>query len=185
MIPKIKEIIIVEGRSDTAAVKRAVDAQTIETHGFGISGETWSLIQKAYDDMGIVILTDPDFAGEQIRRNLLKRFPHAKHAHVSSADAAKSGAAGVSGVEFATPAAIAEAIEKAKARVETASETFTYEDMMELGLTGGEHASDRRMAAGRHLGIGYGNTRSFLSKLNKFGVTRGELNEAVLAIGDS
>ena len=35
---KIKEAIVVEGRDDTIAVKRAVDGLTIETHGFGIDG---------------------------------------------------------------------------------------------------------------------------------------------------
>ncbi|MBR5489075.1 MAG: ribonuclease M5, partial [Firmicutes bacterium] len=44
----VKEIIVVEGRDDTAAIKRAVDANTIETHGFGIRKETWDLIEKAY-----------------------------------------------------------------------------------------------------------------------------------------
>ena len=32
----IKEAIIVEGRDDTAAIRRAVSAMTIETHGFGM-----------------------------------------------------------------------------------------------------------------------------------------------------
>ena len=30
---KIKEFIVVEGKDDTAAVKKSVDAITIETHG--------------------------------------------------------------------------------------------------------------------------------------------------------
>jgi len=37
---KLKEIIVVEGRDDTTAVKRAVDADTIETNGSAISMET-------------------------------------------------------------------------------------------------------------------------------------------------
>ena len=45
---KIEEVIVVEGRDDTAAVKRAIDGLTIETHGFGIRRETWALIEKAY-----------------------------------------------------------------------------------------------------------------------------------------
>ena len=51
---KIKEAIVVEGRDDTAAVKRAADALIIETHGFGIKKETWNLIQKAYENKWIV-----------------------------------------------------------------------------------------------------------------------------------
>lgn len=33
---KIKEIIVVEGKDDTVAIKRAVDADTIETNGSAI-----------------------------------------------------------------------------------------------------------------------------------------------------
>ena len=57
---KIEEVIVVEGRDDTAAVKRAIDGLTIETHGFGIRRETWALIEKAYREKGIIIFTDPD-----------------------------------------------------------------------------------------------------------------------------
>jgi ribonuclease M5 len=46
----IKEIIVVEGRDDEAAVKRAVDAETIATHGFGIRAETLARIAKAYQN---------------------------------------------------------------------------------------------------------------------------------------
>ena len=45
---RIKEAIVVEGRDDTAAVKRAAECLVIETHGFGIKKETWNLIEKAY-----------------------------------------------------------------------------------------------------------------------------------------
>ena len=72
---KIKEIIVVEGRDDTAAIKRAVDAQTIETHGYGIKKQTWKLIEKAYRERGIIIFTDPDYAGMEIRRRLTEAFP--------------------------------------------------------------------------------------------------------------
>ena len=34
MKPKIKEIIIVEGKDDIAAVKHAVDAHVIAVHGY-------------------------------------------------------------------------------------------------------------------------------------------------------
>ena len=61
---KIEEVIVVEGRDDTAAVKRAIDGLTLETHGFGIRRETWALIEKAYRETGIIIFTDPDYAGD-------------------------------------------------------------------------------------------------------------------------
>ena len=72
---KIKEIIVVEGRDDTDAIKKSVDAVTIETHGYGITKATWELIEKAYKEKGIIVFTDPDHAGEQIRRRILEKFP--------------------------------------------------------------------------------------------------------------
>ena len=46
-LPKIREILVVEGRDDTAAIKKSVDAITIETHGYGITNKTWKLIEEA------------------------------------------------------------------------------------------------------------------------------------------
>ena len=59
----VKEVIVVEGRDDTAAIKRAIDADTIETHGFGIRRTTWELIENASRERGIIIFTDPDYSG--------------------------------------------------------------------------------------------------------------------------
>jgi len=180
MTKEIKEIVVVEGKDDSAAVRRAVSAETIETHGFGIKKETWELIGKAYHEKGIIILSDPDFAGEEIRRRLTERFPKAKHAYLISNDAEKDGDIGI---ENAPAQAIKEALFKAKAEFEDFTETFTYEDMRRAGLTGGKGASLLRARTGKFLGIGYGNTGSFLHKLNKYGVTMEELHEAILACG--
>lgn len=68
MEKRIKEIIVVEGRDDAAAVRRAIDADVIAIHGFGIDRETWTELELAYKKRGLIILTDPDHAGEQIRK---------------------------------------------------------------------------------------------------------------------
>jgi len=181
----VKEIIVVEGRDDSAAIKRSVSAETIETHGFGIREETWAQIEKAYLKQGIIIFTDPDFSGEQIRKRLAERFPKAKHAYLMLSDAAKNGDIGV---ENADAEAILEAIQKAKASLagpEDTAQTFTYEDILKFGLTGAKGASEKRAKVCKILGIGYGNTKSFLNKINQYGVTTEELNEAILACGHS
>ena len=108
---KIKEVIVVEGKDDTAAVKAAVDAETIETHGFGMSDSMWTKIDAAYRSCGIIVLTDPDFAGEQIRKKILARYPDAGQAYLPQKDALKKGDIGV---ENAKPEAIREALSKAR-----------------------------------------------------------------------
>ena len=165
----IKEIIIVEGRDDENAVKRAKNADIISTHGFGISKETWELIEKAYEDRGIIILTDPDFSGEVIRKKLNERFPNSKNAFMSREDATFSNDIGI---ENASPEAIITALRKAKYTVIEGNHEFTLEDMVRNGLSGEKDSSKKRAILGKSLGIGYGNTNTFLKKLNQFGVSR-------------
>ena len=64
---KIKEIIVVEGKDDTTAIKRAVNADTIETNGSAVNDETIEKIKLAQTTRGVIIFTDPDFPGEKIR----------------------------------------------------------------------------------------------------------------------
>ena len=80
----IKEVLVVEGRSDVARIQAShIDVDMITTDGFSLRKDTLEHIQRAYEKRGIIILTDPDSAGERIRMYLSKRFPKAKHAFVS------------------------------------------------------------------------------------------------------
>ena len=175
---RVREIIVVEGRDDTAAIKKSVDAVTIETHGYGITERTWKLIEKAYAEKGIIIFTDPDHAGQQIRKRLLQQFPKAKEAFLDRSDAEKAGDIGI---ENATSEAIRAALEKAHCVVEKdqGEPRFTMEDMVDSGLVGQADSALRRQSVGKALGIGYGNGKSFLQKLNKFGITAEELYKAI------
>ena len=56
---------------------------------------------------------------------------------------------------------------------------FTMEDMVDFGLVGQADSALRRQSVGKALGIGYGNGKSFLQKLNKFGITAEELYKAI------
>ena len=185
---KINETVIVEGRDDTINLKRAVDCFTIETHGFGIRRETWEQIEKAYSERGIIIFTDPDHSGEEIRRKLTERFPDAGQAYIARKDALKKGDVGV---ENAEPEVIAGALLRARDLMKreapleediSAKDQITMNDLDELGLSGGEGSKELRQEAGKALGIGYANAKGFLRKLSGFGIKREELYEAIFTI---
>lgn len=173
---KIKEVIVVEGRDDTTAVTRAVECDTIETHGFGIKKETWELLEKAYNLRGLVIFTDPDYSGEQIRKKLTEKFPDAKHAYLNRKDAISGSDIGI---ENADDKSIIEALDKAKAQQEDYEETFSLKDMQQAGLSGMPDSKEMRQKLGKKLGIGYGNCNGFLKKLNSFGISREQFNDAI------
>ena len=64
----IKEVLVVEGKMDVVAIDKAVEADCITTGGFTLSKRSLNDIAEAYKKRGIIILTDPDGAGERIRR---------------------------------------------------------------------------------------------------------------------
>ena len=180
MTVTIKEIIVVEGRDDTAAIRRAFPAETIETHGYGISRKTWLMLEKAETKNGLIIFTDPDHAGEQIRKRLADRFPNAKHAYLDRFQAMDGFDVGI---ENAEPEDIIVALKKAKGTVENkdGKNVFKMDDLWERGLAGQTSSAQLRRKIGKNLGIGYGNATAFLRKLNNYKINKEDLNEAILA----
>lgn len=136
-------------------------------------------IKKAADTCGVIVLTDPDFVGEQIRKRISNAIPHVKHAFIPRDEATLGNDVGV---ENATPDSIREALEKVRTQCNGQEILFTQSDMIKHGLVGSEDASVRRAKLGKILGIGYGNGKQFLSRLNAYGVTRIEFEEAVTRI---
>ena len=170
----LKEVLIVEGKADVIAVKRAVEADCIITGGFHITRRTLENISAAYNRRGIIILTDPDSAGENIRRFLSKKFPDAKHAYIPRDEATANDDIGI---EQAKPESIRKAL--SKVRMINPREEFTTAEMVKFKLAGCSDSSKFRDKVGAALGIGYGNVKTFVRRLNNYGVTRAEFMEAL------
>ena len=185
----IDRTIVVEGRDDIDAVSKACEAMIIATHGAGIRQETWKVIEKAYRETGIIIMTDPDHAGEEIRRRLTARFPDAVQCWMPREDAVCGDDIGI---ENANAAAIQAALERAL-ELHKSSEAagtdyvqrseddrdVTAEDLAVLGLSGTESAAARRAAVCDRLGIGYCNSRTLIKRLKGFRIGFLGLSEAV------
>ena len=172
----IKEIIVVEGRDDTAAIKRALDAEVIETHGLGITDETIDRIKLACDRRGVIVFTDPDYPGEKIRGIISKEVSNCKHAFLSKDKAFKDGDIGI---ENAEPKDILDALEKARMETINKREEFTKTDLIKYGLVGTKDANTKRDLLGRELGIGHCNSKQFLKRLNNYEVSRCEFEKAI------
>jgi len=172
----IKEIIVVEGKDDVAAIKRAVDAEIIVTGGFALPPSAMERIKTAAKRRGVIIFTDPDFAGEKIRGIISKEVPNCKHAFVPKEKAIKDGDIGI---ENASPENILIALKKARSQRIEKRQEFTQQDLIENSLIGSDRASHRREEMGKILGIGYGNGKQFLSRLNNYDVTREEWHHAL------
>ena len=172
----IKEVLVVEGKMDVVAIDKAVEADCIITEGFNLKPQALDSIAKAYQKRGIIIMTDPDSAGERIRRFLTKMFPEAKHAFIPKEDATANNDIGI---EQASPEAIRTALAKVRTMDWEPTNNFTGADLLKAGISGSPAASEKRAKLGAVLGIGYANAKTFLQRLNHYGITRQEFQQAV------
>lgn len=176
----IKEVIVVEGKDDTVAIKRAVEADTIETNGSAIGKEVLARIKLANERRGIIIFTDPDHAGERIRKIVAGVAPGCKHAFLPQEKASYKGDIGI---ENASPEAIRQALSELRTETDAIQGEIALEDMMQAGLLVHPNAAQRRLELGKLLGIGYANGKQFYKRCTSFNITRAEFYAAVDQLG--
>ncbi len=172
---QIRESLVVEGRNDLIRIRECVEADIIVTSGYGLNASTIERIRRSYERRGIIIFTDPDTVGERIRRELTKRFPHAKHAYISREEGSAQGDVGVEN-------ASCESIRRALSKVHTLTDRepiYTMQDMMAMGLSGGERSFVLREELGIRLGLGTANAKTFLYRLNHSTLSKEEIEEAL------
>lgn len=175
---KIREIIVVEGKSDTVAVQRAVDADTIETNGSAINEQTIEKIKLAQEKRGVIILTDPDAPGAKIRQEIINKVPSCKHAFLSKEEARIENKWGL-GVEHATPQAIRKALVQAQVMKEEVEEQITKDELIAAGLIGGEGARAKRDRLGKILRIGQTNGKQLHKRLMMFQISEEAFAQAM------
>lgn len=172
----IKEVIVVEGKDDVAAVKRAVDCEIITTDGHHFPKDLFKRIKKAQEEKGVIVLTDPDYAGEKIRKAINKAVPGVKNAFLPRDLSIKNEDIGI---ENAKPEDIIEALKNAKAVYESPRVEFSFQDLVEYGIVG-PGSKDLRIFLGKELSIGYANGKQFLKRLNNYNIEREQLEEKIL-----
>lgn len=162
---EIKEVVVVEGKTDTAILKKLFNVDTIETWGFQLPNETMELIKTAHKNRGIIILTDPDYPGMQIRNKIQQVLPDAKHAFINKEDAIKGKKVGVA---EAREEAIIQAINNVVTFTESC-ESITWSEFVSLDIIG---SKEKRLLVYKTFNLGYGNVKTLFKRLNMVGVTK-------------
>ncbi len=172
---KIKEVIIVEGVHDQDAIRQAVEADTLATHGTHISSELLDFIERLNKSRGIIIFTDPDSPGDQIRKKIMQRIGGCKHATLSSKQSRSKGKVGI---EHASSGDIREALMNVVTFTQN-YESISWHEFVDLGLTGQKDSKNRREQVCRHFALPYANAKTMFQYVNMCGLTKTEI-EGVL-----
>lgn len=180
---KVREVIVVEGKSDSVKIKQAVHADTIETNGSAINQDTLTLIQHAQRKRGVIIFTDPDYPGDRIRSIIEEAVPGCKHAFLQQKQARSKKKKDVSlGIEHASIQDIREALDGVYARTNTYESWATKEDLVRYGLIGKPQSRILREKVGTILQIGHPNGKQLLKRLAMFQITQDEIEDALMQV---
>ena len=164
---ELKETIVVEGKYDLIKLKGFVSSPIIATEGFRVFAdkEKQFLIREIAAKNGIVLMTDPDKAGQVIRsflrgiadKSKIKQcyVPLVKGKEKRKSAPSKEGLLGVEGLseEMLTDALIkcgAEIIGREKPQPK---EEITKMDLYELGLSGRANSAKIREKLMENLGL--------------------------------
>lgn len=169
---KIQEIVVVEGKTDTATLKQLFDVDTIETHGLALSDQTLELIKEAGKSRGVIVLTDPDFPGMKIRNQVSEVVPDCKHAFVEKKDARGKKKLGIA---EARKDAIVEALENV-VTFHQQQESITWKEFLSLDIIGD---SQKRKQVYQLFHLGYGNAKTLFKRLNMVGITKQDIQLAL------
>ncbi|KXH86836.1 ribonuclease M5 [Sporosarcina sp. HYO08] len=179
----IKEIIIVEGKSDTIAVKRATGADTIETNGSAIDEGTLRRIRHAQETRGVIVFTDPDYPGRRIRAIIEEHIPGVKHAFLKKELTIAKNGQGL-GIEHAKDADIREALQSVYTVDEKPLIPISLTDLMEARLIGTPEAKKRRDLLSEYLQIGQVNGKGLKKRLEMFRISPERLQEALKVVDE-
>ena len=166
MKPRVREVIVVEGRYDRNTLLQAVDAAVVEVGGFALFNdrEKAAYLRRLAEARGVILLTDPDGAGFVLRSHLKGLLPpdRVKQAYVPDVYGKEKrkrrpGKEGKLGVEGMTPEILLEALRRCGATFEgedapRCSAGITKADLLDKGLIG-PGSAERRATLQRELGL--------------------------------
>ena len=156
---RIREAIVVEGRYDKNTLSQLVDGVIVETTGFGIyhNKDLLALLRRLGEKQGLIVLTDSDGAGFQIRSYLKSALPphQVKHAYIPDRPGKERrkrqpGKEGKLGVEGMSQQVLEQVLRQAGATIlgesprHARSASLTKADLYACGLAGGQGSRERR-----------------------------------------
>ena len=176
LMDRIHEIIVVEGRHDTQQLKKYFDCETIETGGSSIDDKVIEQIRYAAGTRGVIVFTDPDTPGNQIRHIINQHVPNCKNAFVDKHNARTEKKVGI---EHADKDTLWNALQNIVTITDVPKGSLTTSDLLELGLSGQTNSAELRRKVGEYYHVGDGNAKTMLARLNCLAINKEELREVI------
>lgn len=166
-------LYVVEGHHDVAKLK-LIDAHiaTWMTQGSHFKDQKVDELVRLSNHYDVILLLDPDGAGERIRNRISQLFPEVRHIYVPS-DLAQ-GPDGKVGIEHMKIDDLKHYLNHVKTK-DVSRETWTMKDLFKLGLSGTKDAKSKRLKLAKKCNLPYANAKRFCQLLNQFNVLKEDI----------
>lgn len=170
--PKINGIVVVEGKTDTAKLKKLFDVETIETNGLNLTNNTISLIKEIAKNKSIILFLDPDGPGEKIRRKLIDNLEQCQNIFIDKKQIDLSK--GKIGIAEAYDEAIVDAF-KNLVSFDKINQSISWNEYLTLNL----NSKLKRQIVTKHFHISECNNKQLFKRLNMMNVKFDELKKVI------
>ena len=157
---RVRFPVLVEGKYDKITLSSIIDANIIVLGGFSVfnSGQMKNLLLKLAEKTELILLTDPDGGGRQIRSFILGLLPSGKvhQLHIpqiagKESRKTKASRQGLLGVEGMSREVIERLFLPFSSDAPKMGNPVTVADLYRDGLSGGEGSATRRQMLARNL----------------------------------
>ncbi len=173
---KISDLIVVEGKSDIDFLSSFLDADFYKVNGSAINEKDIKYLKEVIKKRDIIVLTDPDYPGLQIRNKINKEIPEVKNAYVRKEVSIKHHKVGVA---ESTKEEVLNSLKNIKSNENHKKGNLSVNDLYDLGLSGIENSKELRKLVCERLNIGFNNTKRMLEKINLLNISKSEIEEII------
>ena len=163
-----KTLFVVEGTHDEHHLKSLYqNIETISVGGSAIQQDVIDFLVQYQDQFEIILLFDPDFPGEKIRKKVAEMLITPKHIYIDQQVAKNKRKIGI---EHVSKKHLDEALQHIV--MNQYRNTLSKEAYIELGLEGQQDSKQKRILVGKALHLGYANAKTLYKRLNLIGTTK-------------
>jgi len=162
----IPGVIVVEGKHDASKLANLYETVFVITNGYEIPSKEISFLKALKSDTSIIVLTDKDEAGEEIRKKVNNVRPNCINIEIEAPKSSKKK--GVAECDIKD-------IEKALDKYVVKPTKHDEYDLYELGLIGNESSKKNREIISNKFNLGLINKSNMIKRLILLNIKKEEL----------
>lgn len=173
----IEGVIVVEGAMDIAFLSNFIESEFVSVNGSAVDPKAIEYLKNLPQETPIYLLLDPDAPGEKIRHHLQQQLTHYTDVFIPQSFAKRKHKIGVA---ESNPTTVLEAFKQGLVKETThVKSTISIHDLVSLGLVGSPVSKQKRERLESTFHLGHTNGKTFLTRLNRRGITFDQLKEVL------